>query len=93
VLSAIRKHTVADAVMGPLDQAIWLADGLEPGRAFAGRAEQAALAFRDLREAMRVALGASMDYLRSRGLAVAPQTFAAARSFGLDAAREEKRPA
>ncbi len=93
VLSAIRKHTVADAVMSPLDQVIWLADGLEPGRTFAGRAEQAALAFCDLHEGMRVALAASIAYLGTRGLAVAPQTLAAAHSFGLDAAREEKRPA
>ena len=37
VLSAIRKHTVADGVMTPLDAVVYLADGLEPGRSFSER--------------------------------------------------------
>lgn len=83
VLSAIRKHTVADAVMSPLDAVVYLADGLEPGRTFAGRAEFAAVAARDLDAAMRAVIGSSIAYLRRRGLAVAPQTLAAARAYGL----------
>jgi predicted HD superfamily hydrolase involved in NAD metabolism len=93
VLSAIRKHTVAARTMSPLDEVVYLADGLEPGRRFAVRAELAALAERDLGAAMRAVLANSIDYLRGRGLAVAPQTLAAARTYGLDVQREEKRPA
>ena len=93
VLSAIRKHTLADAVMGPLDVVVYLADGLEPGRDFAERAELAALAFRDLDAALRGALASSIAYLRERGLAIAPQTRAAAASYGAAAHAEEKRPA
>jgi predicted HD superfamily hydrolase involved in NAD metabolism len=93
VLSAIRKHTVGDAAMTPLDQILFLADGLEPGRSFPERGELAALAFRDLRAAMRAMLASTFTYLRERHLSVAPQMLAAARSFGLEAAQEEKRPA
>ncbi|GAC1581678.1 MAG: hypothetical protein NVS3B7_16850 [Candidatus Elarobacter sp.] len=93
ILSAIRKHTVASAVMGPLDTVVYLADGLEPGRDFAERQALAALAFRDLDAAMRGVLASSIAYLQERGLAVAPQTLAAAHTFGLNAASEEKRPA
>jgi predicted HD superfamily hydrolase involved in NAD metabolism len=93
VLSAIRKHTVADAVMTPLDQIVYLADGLEPGREYAERTELAGLAFRDLRAAMRAVLASSIAYLRGRGLTVAPPMLAAARAFDLEAAEEEKRPA
>jgi predicted HD superfamily hydrolase involved in NAD metabolism len=93
VLSAIRKHTLGDAVMSPLDKVVYLADGLEPGRDFADRAALAALAFRDLDAAMRAVLASSIAYLRARGLAIAPQTLAAAASHGAGAPAEEKRPA
>ena len=46
ILSAIRKHTVAAATMSPLDEIVYLADGLEPGRDYAGRAEMLEAAFR-----------------------------------------------
>jgi predicted HD superfamily hydrolase involved in NAD metabolism len=93
VLSAIRKHTLADAVMSPLDKVVYLADGLEPGRDFTDRAALAALASRDLDAAMRGVLASSIAYLRERGLAVAPHTLAAAASYGAGAHAEEKRPA
>jgi predicted HD superfamily hydrolase involved in NAD metabolism len=86
VLSAIRKHTVADGVMTPLDAVVYLADGLEPGRTFPERPALAALAFRDLDGAMRALLLSSIAYLRAHGLAIAPETLAAARRFGIIAA-------
>jgi predicted HD superfamily hydrolase involved in NAD metabolism len=93
VLSAIRKHTVAAATMSRLDAVVYLADGLEPGRRFPERAELAELALGDLDGAMRAVIASSIRYLIGRGLAVAPQTFAAAHTYGLDAPEEEKRPA
>jgi predicted HD superfamily hydrolase involved in NAD metabolism len=93
VLSAIRKHTVADGVMTPLDAVVYLADGLEPGRSFPERPELAALAFRDLDGAMRALLRSSITYLNLRGLAIAPETLAAARRYGVDASTEERSPA
>ena len=83
VLSAIAKHTVGAAEMSPLDCAVYLADGLEPGRAFSEREALAALAHRDLSGAMRATLEASVRYLQKQGLAVAPQTAAAGRTFGV----------
>ena len=93
VLSAIRKHTLADAVMSPLDKVVYLADGLEPDRDFADRAALEALAFRDLDASLRAVLASSIAYLRKRGLAVAPQTLAAAERSGAGAHAEEKHPA
>ena len=83
VLSAIRKHTLGDAKMSALDCILYLADGLEPGRRFHERAELFELAKRDLTAAMRATLRSSVEYLRSRGLSLAPQTARAGATFGL----------
>jgi predicted HD superfamily hydrolase involved in NAD metabolism len=77
VLSAITKHTLADAAMSPLDAIIYLADALEPGRDYPERESLLSLAVRDLGAAMRATLAASCRHLRSRGETVAPQTLAA----------------
>ncbi len=90
ILSAIRKHTVAAATMSPLDEILYLADGLEPGRDFAGRAEILALAFEDLGAAMRAALAATLAYQRSRNLTPAPQLLAAIDHYALTAHREKR---
>lgn len=82
ILSAIRKHTVGAARMSRLDTIVYLADGLEPGRTFPARAGFARLAQHDLAAAMREMLGSTITYLQSRGLAIAPQTVAAAAAFG-----------
>jgi predicted HD superfamily hydrolase involved in NAD metabolism len=81
ILSAIRKHTVAGATMSPLDAILYLADGLEPGRDFAERADLLALAYRDLDAAMIAVIESSLAYLRSRGLAAAPDTLAALATY------------
>jgi len=81
VLSAIAKHTVAAPDMSRLDQILYLADGLEPGRGFPERAALEVLAFKDLAAAMDAALRASLAYLRARNLEAAPATLAALRSF------------
>lgn len=83
ILSAIRKHTVAAARMSRLDAIVFLADGLEPGRNYPDRAGYAAVALRDLDAAMRDVIGSTIAYLRSRNLAIAPQTLAAAKTFAL----------
>lgn len=93
ILSAIRKHTVADGVMSPLDAVVYLADGLEPGRTFPERAALAGLAYDNLDGAMRAVLVSSIAYLAARGLAVAPQTLDAARAYGISLPTEERSPA
>lgn len=91
ILSAIRKHTLAAATMSRLDEILYLADGLEPGRDFAGRAELLALAFDDLGAAMAAALDASLTYQRTHDLTPAPQTLAALEHYAPP--RREKRSA
>jgi predicted HD superfamily hydrolase involved in NAD metabolism len=85
VLSAIAKHTLGAGEMSPLDCILYLADGLEPGRDYPERAELAALAGRDLHEAMRATITSSLRYLTQRHLPIAPQTAAAMNTFGLQA--------
>lgn len=93
VLSAIRKHTVGAAEMSALDCAVYLADSLEPGRDYAGRAELEALAFESLDRAMLAVLRSSIAYLQLRGLTAAPQTLAALAVFELRVKDLEKQPA
>ena len=90
VLSAIRKHTLGDAEMSALDCAVYLADALEPGRAYEGRAETADLAMRDLAAGMRATIGSSLRYLTQRHLPIAPQTAAAMNTFGGSAGQLEE---
>ncbi len=77
VLSAIAKHTVADVDMSPLDAVIFIADGVEPGREFAGRADMLNLALRDLDAGLRAVYASTREYLERRGLKPAPQLLAA----------------
>ena len=83
VLSAIEKHTTAAAAMSPLDCAVFLADGLEPERSFPERKALWELAMNDLTQATREVIKSSVRHLARKGLAVAPATVAAARTFGI----------
>jgi predicted HD superfamily hydrolase involved in NAD metabolism len=76
ILSAIEKHTLADADMSDLDCIVYLADGLEPGRDFPQRASLWELAMRDL----RTAVYATIEYLERTGAEVAPKTLAVLRT-------------
>jgi len=77
ILSAIRKHTLGAATMTPLDEIIYLADGLEPGRVYESRADILKLAFDNLSAGMAAHLTEALVYHRERGLTPAPQTLAA----------------
>lgn len=83
VVSAIRKHTVAAATMSVLDCLIYLADSLEPGRIFPERQALAVLSFHDVHAAMSATIASAISYLKKRSLPVAPETLAAARTFGV----------
>lgn len=84
ILSAIEKHTTADAWMSPMDCAVYVADSVEPGRTFPERAALWELATRDLLEATRETLRHTLTHLRRSGTPPAPQTAAAARALGID---------
>lgn len=77
ILDAIRRHTVAAAAMSRLDTIVYLADALEPGRDFPEREGFESLAFDDLDLALAAVLRSSLAYLRTRGLAAAPDTLLA----------------
>lgn len=81
VLSAIAKHTLGAAAMSRLDLIIFLADGLEPGRAFEGRERLARLAERDLAAAFAATLASHVAHLQEQGITPAPQTAEAAGAF------------
>ena len=83
VLSAIAKHTVADAIMSPLDCVVYLADGLEPSRDYPERHAFWQLALCDLDAAMKAVIGNSLIYLAQKGIPAAPETLDAARTFGV----------
>ncbi|MBV9149993.1 MAG: bis(5'-nucleosyl)-tetraphosphatase (symmetrical) YqeK [Candidatus Eremiobacteraeota bacterium] len=82
ILSAIRKHTLGDAQMSPLDCIVYVADTAEPGRTFPQRASLESLVMRDLTEATRVALELAIEHYQKKGLAAAPQTLAALQALG-----------
>jgi len=89
VLSAIAKHTVAAREMTTLDEIVYLADSLEPGRDFPERANLAALARRNLNAAMDATLRSQITYVRARRGEVAPQTLAAAHHYAARSPREK----
>jgi predicted HD superfamily hydrolase involved in NAD metabolism len=90
ILSAIRKHTLAAATMSPLDEILYLADGLEPGRDYVGRADMLALAFDDLAAAMAAHLTESLNYHREHNMSPAPQTLAALEHYAPIPLREKR---
>lgn len=86
ILQAIAKHTLADERMSRLDCILYLADSLEPGRAFGEREALARLASTDLPAAMRATIALSVRYLEERNLPIAPQTAAAMHTWEARAA-------
>ncbi len=83
VLSAIEKHTTGAARMSPLDCAVYLADGLEPERAYPERAQLWDLALRDLPAAMRSMLRLALRHSARKGVSPAPPALEAAEAFGV----------
>jgi HD superfamily phosphohydrolase YqeK len=63
--------------MTRLETILYLADGLEPGRAFTEREAYEGLAFSDLQAAMKAVLRSTLAYLLGRGLEPAPAMLAA----------------
>lgn len=82
ILSAIRKHTVGDGVMSPMDALIYVADFIEPGREmFPGLDKARKLAEKDIYKAMRCCAALTAKHLKSRGQEVHPRTLALLNSY------------
>jgi predicted HD superfamily hydrolase involved in NAD metabolism len=65
-LQAIRWHTTGRPGMGLVEQVLWLADYIEPGRRFEGVQPVRQLAERDLMEALLLGLEQSLHFLLER---------------------------
>ena len=75
ILSAIRKHTVGDGEMCPLDTLIYVADFIEPGRErFPGLQKARRLAEKDMDQAALYCAQLSTRHVKSRGQKPHPRT-------------------
>lgn len=77
VLQAIRLHTTGDRGMTTLDQVIFLADLIEPGRTFSGVEDLRQLAASDLPGAVLAALRLNLEYMMRRGWLIHARSVAA----------------
>ena len=91
ILSAIRKHTVGDGHMSPMDALIYVSDFIEPGReAFPGLEKARALAETDIYRAMAYCAELTARHVRDRGLYVNPRSLELLESYGASAQRTSK---
>lgn len=72
VVSAIESHTTGKANMNLLETIIYVADYMEPNRDFPGVERLRALAFTDLRAALKLGLEMTLDHLKEQGGEVSP---------------------
>lgn len=75
VQSAVYWHTTGKRYMSLMDQIIFIADYIEPGREFAGVQEVRELAYQDIGQACWMAAGNTIRYLMANKQAVYPDTF------------------
>lgn len=75
ILSAIRKHTLGDGHMTPLEALIYIADFIEPNREdFPGLSEVRALAEKDIYAAARLSVELTRKHVKKRGGKLHPRT-------------------
>jgi nicotinate-nucleotide adenylyltransferase len=77
VLSAVRKHTLADAEMSPLDRALYVADCCSEDRTYPEAAGLRRLAFDDLDEAARACMANKIRWCVEDGAWLNPLTLTA----------------
>ena len=73
VLEAIRCHTLGSPEMGPLAQAVFVADFIEPSRHFAGVEKVRALARRSLKEAVLAKASMTIQFLFEKRMKIHPR--------------------
>lgn len=81
ILNAIRFHTTGRAGMSLLEKIIFLADGIEDGRAFSGVDEIRNAAFEDIDRAMLISLEKTKEKIRKNGAYMHPYTAEAIEYF------------
>ena len=77
VVSAIRHHTTGRANMSLLEKIIYVADYMEPNRAFPGVEQLRQLAFSDIDAALKLGLEMTLEHLNRQGSEVSPASRAA----------------
>ena len=83
ILSAIRKHTVGDGQMSPMDALIYVSDFIEPGREpFPGLEKARKLAEKDIYKAMCCCAQLTAMHLKSQGKHMHPRTQALLENYG-----------
>lgn len=68
MINAVRYHTTGRAGMSPLEKVLYLADAIEPGRAYPGVEQARKLAEESLDRACLFSMERSITYIRQRGL-------------------------
>lgn len=85
ILSAIRKHTIGDAEMSPMDALLYTADFIEPNRKpFPGLAEARALADADIYAAMCRCAQLTCEYVSAGGAKPHPKTLKMIQNYQTD---------
>ena len=74
VVSAICSHTTGKANMNTLETIVYVADYMEPNRDFPGVEQLRALAFTDLRSALKLGLEMTLEHLKRQGSEVSGQS-------------------
>lgn len=74
ILNAVRHHTTGAAVMSPLEQVVYMADYIEPGRDFPEVVQARAITKRDLGAGVAYQTKQTLEYLVSRNSPVYPKT-------------------
>ncbi len=77
VVTAIRHHTTGRANMSLLEKIIYVADYMEPNRAFPGVEKLRELAFSNIDAALKLGLEMTLEHLVRQGSEVSPESRAA----------------
>ena len=81
ILNAIRNHTFGRAEMSDLEKVIYLADFIEPGRYFKGVHQLREVAYKNLNDAMLMALEHTIEYIIGSKRLLHPNTVLARNYF------------
>ena len=77
ILTAVRRHTTADAEMTTLDKIVYMADYIEPGRDFAGVEQARNVTYANLNEGVGYQLAHTLEYLVHNRSKIYPRTLEA----------------
>lgn len=81
VVTAVRYHTTGRANMSLLEKIIYVADYMEPNRAFPGVEKLRELAFSNIDAALKLGLEMTLEHLARQGSEVSPESKAALEFF------------